>query len=59
MRVLSLMFKNVGRQQIAEELCLSPHTVHNHIRNACARIGVNKEAELIAYAHRHNLVKEE
>lgn len=59
MRVLALMFKNISRQQIAEELCLSPHTVHNHIRNACARIGVNKEAELIAYAHRHNLVKEE
>lgn len=59
MRVIELLFNGVSRPEIAEELCLSPHTVHNHIRNACARIGAKKESELIAYAHRHNLFKEE
>lgn len=59
MRVLGLLFKGMKRPQIADELCLSPHTVHNHIRNVSARLGANKESELIAYAHRHNLFKEQ
>lgn len=59
MRVLELLSRGIPRPQIAEELCLSPHTVHNHIRNASVRIGVHKESELIAYAHKHNLFKEE
>ena len=59
MRVLELPSRGIPRPQIAEELCLSPHTVHNHIRNASVRIGVHKESELIAYAHKHNLFKEE
>jgi len=56
---LELLSRGIPRPQIAEELCLSPHTVHNHIRNASVRIGVHKESELIAYAHKHNLFKEE
>ncbi len=46
-------------RKLQKSLCLSPHTVHNHIRNASVRIGVHKESELIAYAHKHNLFKEE
>lgn len=59
MRVIELLSRGLGRNQIADELCLSPHTVHNHIRNASVRIGVHKESELIAYAHKHSLFKEE
>jgi DNA-binding CsgD family transcriptional regulator len=59
MRVINLMYKGFSRTQIAEELFISPYTVGNHIRNACARIGVSKEVDLLAYAVKNNLVKDE
>ena len=59
LRVIELLSKGIGRNQIAEELCLSPHTVHNHIRNASMKIGVHKESELVVYAHKYNLLKED
>lgn len=58
-RVLELVFHKYSEDEIAERLFLSPHTVHNHIRNAYTRIGVREKADFIDYAHKHNLFKEE
>lgn len=55
MRVLELIYRGVPREKIADRLCLSPHTVNNHVKNAYQRIGARGNAEFIAYANTHNL----
>lgn len=54
-RVLKLQFFGKTKEEIADELSLSVHTVNNHIRNAYSRIGVHEKAEFIDYAHRNKL----
>lgn len=55
MRVLQYVYRNRDREYIADKLCLSEHTVNNHIKNAYARIGVHSQAEFIEYATRNHL----
>jgi DNA-binding CsgD family transcriptional regulator len=55
MRVLELVYRQVGVEEIADRLCLSIHTVKNHKRNAYHRIGVPDTPAFIAYANDHNL----
>ena len=57
-RVLKMIFRGKSKEDIADELCLSIHTVNNHIRNAYSRIGVHEKAEFIDYAHKHKLWQE-
>jgi DNA-binding CsgD family transcriptional regulator len=59
MRVLELLYKGFEKEEIAERLFISIHTVNNHIRNAYVRLGFHEKAEFIDYAHRHKLFKEE
>lgn len=58
-RVLKLVFRGKSKDEIAEKLCLSIHTVNNHIRNAYSRIGVHEKAEFIDYAHKNKLWQDE
>lgn len=58
-RVLKMIFRGKTKEEIAEELRLSIHTVNNHIRNAYSRIGVHEKAEFIDYAHKNKLWQEE
>ena len=58
-RVLKLLFRGKSKEQIADELFISIHTVNNHIRNAYNRIGVHEKAEFIDYAHKNKLWQEE
>ena len=55
MRVLRLWYDGLRKEDIAERLYLSIHTVCNHIRNAYARIGVSDKAEFVRYADSHHL----
>lgn len=59
MRVLRYVYRNRDREYIADKLCLSEHTVNNHIKNAYARIGVHSQAEFIEYATRNNLFSDD
>ena len=59
MRVLRYIYHNYDREYIADKLCLSEHTVNNHIRNAYARIGVHSNAEFLEYANTHNLFSDD
>ena len=59
MRVLELVYNNVPKDEIANQLFLSKHTVNNHIRNAYTRIGAHEKADFIAYAHKHKLFPED
>lgn len=55
LRVLAPLWEGMGEADIAASLCLSVHTVHNHIRNAYARLGLRSKAEFIKYAAENNL----
>ena len=55
MRVLRLWYMGKKKEDIAEELYLSIHTVNNHIRNAFVRLGIHEKTEFIKYAEANNL----
>jgi pSer/pThr/pTyr-binding forkhead associated (FHA) protein len=47
-RILEFLLSGLPEKQIAANLDLSPHTVHNHIRAIFSTIGVHSRAELMA-----------
>lgn len=55
MRVLRLWHQGLNKDEIAEELYLSAHTVNNHIRNAYIRLGIHSKAEFVKYAENNHL----
>ena len=55
MRVMAKWYEGLNEDEIAESLCLSTCTVHNHIRNAYIRLGVHSRSEFVKYAVLHNL----
>lgn len=58
-RVLKMVYNNESKDAIADKLCISIHTVNNHIRNAYNRLGIHEKAEFIAYVDKHNLFRDE
>lgn len=56
-RVLELLYKGEEKSYIADKLCLSEHTVNNHIRNAYRRIGVRSTADFVKYASTNHIFK--
>ena len=56
-RILEPLFRGETKEGIADKLCLSLHTINNHIRNAYTRIGVHSEAGFMRYANEHELFK--
>lgn len=43
--ILSLAGKGLSNAEIAEQLCLSPHTIKSHIHNLLRKIGASNRAE--------------
>ena len=43
--ILSLASKGLSNAEIAEQLCLSPHTIKSHIHNLLRKIGASNRAE--------------
>lgn len=54
--VLRLIAEGLSNAEIAERLVLSPHTVHRHVANARARLGMPSRAAAVAYAMREGLL---
>ena len=54
-RVMAMLFDGLSEDYIAKQLSISPHTVHNHIRNAYARLDVHSRAEFVKFAAKNNL----
>lgn len=52
--ILSLAGKGLSNAEIAEQLCLSPHTIKSHIHNLLRKIGASNRAEA-AYMLRDRL----
>ena len=47
-RVTLLLLEGMSEKEVASRLRLSPHTVHNHIKEIYRRLEVNSRAELLA-----------
>lgn len=57
MEIVTLIAKGIGSKEIADRLCLSPHTVYTHRKNIMKKLGVNSAAELVMYAVNTGIVK--
>lgn len=53
-QVLGLLTKGLSEKQIAAELTLSAHTIHDYVKALHRRLGVNSRGELLALALRAN-----
>ncbi|MEU4191586.1 LuxR C-terminal-related transcriptional regulator [Kribbella sp. NPDC026611] len=47
-RVTELLLRGYSTRQIVEKLCLSPHTVQEHVRAAYDKVGVGSRRELVS-----------
>jgi DNA-binding CsgD family transcriptional regulator len=47
-RVTELLLRGYSTRQIVERLCLSPHTVQEHVRAAFDKVGVGSRRELVS-----------
>jgi DNA-binding CsgD family transcriptional regulator len=56
LEVLRLVAKGMSDSEIAEELIVSPHTVHRHIANVRTKLNLPSRAAAVAYAARHGLL---
>jgi ATP/maltotriose-dependent transcriptional regulator MalT len=54
--VLSLVAEGLSNRQIAERLVVSEHTVHRHLANIYARLGVSSRAAAVAVASQRDLL---
>lgn len=56
LEVLRLVAAGLGDAEIAERLVVSPHTVHRHVANVRAKLGLPSRAAAVAYAARAGLL---
>jgi ATP/maltotriose-dependent transcriptional regulator MalT len=54
--VLSLVARGLSNRDIAEQLVVSEHTVHRHLANIYARLGVSSRAAAVAVASARDLL---
>lgn len=54
-RVMRLLYDGKSKEEIGDELFVSPGTVKNQIKSAYQKIGVHSEAEFIKYVNENNL----
>lgn len=56
LEVLRLVARGLSDAQVAEQLVVSPHTVHRHVANIRVKLGLSSRAAAVAYAARENLL---
>jgi len=54
--VLRLVAAGMSNREIGEQLCISGHTVANHVRSILRKTGATNRTEAAGYAHRHALL---
>ena len=50
LEIVQLITEGNSTKQIAEELCLSHHTIYTHKKNVMKKLGIKSTSELILYA---------
>lgn len=58
LRILRLVGKGLGNEEIGRELHLAPSTVRTHLKHLYAKLDLPSRAEAISYAIRHGLADE-
>lgn len=53
---LALVREGLSSPEIGRRLGLSPHTVNEHVKDACARLGVRSRAQAVAEAAKRGLI---
>ncbi len=56
LQVLKLIVQEFNTKEIAEELCLSPHTIDTHRKKLMYKLQVKSAIGLVKYAIKHKLV---
>ena len=54
--ILRLVAAGRSNREIGDELCISGHTVANHVRSILRKTGAANRTEAAGYAYRHALV---
>ncbi len=54
--IVRLVAEGYAAKQVADQLCLSIHTVNTHRKNIMAKLNVNNTAGLVMYAIRENII---
>lgn len=54
--IVRLVAEGYAAKQIADQLCLSIHTVNTHRKNIMAKLNINNTAGLVMYAIRENII---
>ncbi|UTW61948.1 response regulator transcription factor [bacterium SCSIO 12741] len=57
--ITQLIAEGFTTPQIADKLCLSPHTVSTHRKNILKKLDISSVSALINYAYKSGLVREE
>ncbi|HJV35331.1 response regulator transcription factor [Geomonas sp.] len=55
--ILELLYRGFNFGQIADNLCISPHTVHTHIKKIYTKLHVNSRSQAIYEAVQKKLIK--
>ena len=55
--IFLLLAEGYSNKEIADELVISPSTVHSHRSNLMDKLGLNNRHELIQYARRRGLIQ--
>ena len=55
LEVLRLVAQGLTNPQIAQQLILSPNTVHTHVRSILKKLGVSSRGDVIRFALEHHL----
>ena len=55
LRVMKLIYQGASKEEIAEQLYISPYTVKNHIKSAYLKLGIHEKSEFIRYANENNM----
>ena len=55
--ILDLLYQGFNFMQIADRLCISPHTVHTHIKKIYSKLHVNSRSQAIYEAFQQKLIR--
>lgn len=55
--IVTLVAQGITTRDMADQLCLSPHTIYTHRKNIMKKLGINSVSELVLYAVNSGIVK--
>lgn len=56
LEIIKLIAKGMTNKEIADDLCLSAHTVNTHRKNIMNKLGIKNTAGIVIYAVKENII---